>query len=137
MDSMDPAEHDTEATIILPPDVALRLSQDQAKRWKWVAIPCFLFLMLNLTLDVWGRVDRGKQLNGIEHTVDILEKATGPESQEAQARVVRDLVIAVDCNQRATIQEFADELEDQGIIGDVTLLPLTCTDAESSTNPNE
>lgn len=84
----------------------------QVRRWKMVWAVTFLSLVLSMAGGSYGilrMIDLGKDTN---RSVEILEKATGPESQEAQAQVVQNLVITIDCNNREAIQELIDQLPD-------------------------
>lgn len=81
------------------------LYQEQAGRWRRIAIMLGVFGIISLSMNAWT-------MKEMQHTVDILEDATGPEAQAQQAEVVERLVIAVDCNVREAIQELVNQVAD-------------------------
>lgn len=116
-------EHELKVDVVevpVPPTVA-ELYQVQVKRWKVAAIVLFIGLTIQLVLNIWT-------VDSLIYTVDTLEDATGPEARQQQARVVNELVITVDCNNRDALQEFSDELVKQRIIGQITVVTPECSD---------
>lgn len=101
--------------------------QRQVKRWRNLFVMTFLSLMVSLGWGVYVGLKVIGTAEDTNHTVEILEKATGPDAQEAQGEVVRSLVITIDCNTRQAIQSLVDQLQLQG---DVTIITPECKETE-------
>jgi len=60
-------------------------------------------------------------LNDVDETVTVIRSVTSPAAQEEQQQRTEQIVVLIDCNNRAAIQELTDELVRQGLIQSVNV----------------
>lgn len=118
----------------VPPFEAKEMYQNQVKRWRnaWVAtfvafcVTLIFFLMIRADLGRAAR-QRDGEIAQLTTAVSILEGATGPEAQEQQGRVIENLIITIDCNNREAIQELIDQLDAQlNLVGEIQVVTPEC-----------
>lgn len=79
--------------------------------------------------------ERGHQLNKVERAVQILEDQTSPEAQQARDRAVENLIVTVDCNHREALQTLIDQINNDGRLGQITLVGPECAPEQESLQP--
>ena len=99
------------------------LYQSQIKRWRTFALLLGINLIALFSFVIWGIISIRDVSTDTNKSVVILERATGPESQANQAKVVDDLVIRIDCSVRTAISELLVQLNTS-----VTIVTDNCPD---------
>jgi heme exporter protein D len=75
----------------------------QISNWKRVTLMLAAALIVMASLGVYSITQNRR-------TLQILEKATGPEAQEQQGQVVEGLVFRIECDHREVLQQVLDEM---------------------------
>lgn len=103
--------------------------KSQGTKWRNLAIASVLLAFIAvgaLLVDRYFDQQRDSRLETLaeenHQSLEILERATGPEASQAQKDTLDKFLVAVDCSNRTAIQELADELVKQGLIKPVNVV---------------
>jgi hypothetical protein len=94
----------------------------------YTAFVLFFSLGVGTVLQIHeNNVKRDQQIADLKAIAEDIDAATSPEAQANQAKVVQNLVVQIDCNQRDALQEVIDGLRENRVLSaPITVLTPEC-----------
>lgn len=93
-----------------------------------IVTPIFVLLCISVALNAIGLLGIGVLANDTNTVVEDIERQSSPEAQAAEEEFINSILLRVECNERAVLQETFDDLAASGVIpeGSVTVLDDNC-----------
>ena len=91
---------------------AKELYEEQIARWRRTAFVLFIGCMVLAVFIVWSQITLLHVVDDTSNSVEILERATGPEAQASQGKVLDDLVFRIDCRVRYAIDDLLEQFDE-------------------------
>lgn len=83
------------------------------------AIGLFVSQLINSGVDIWVEINRQESRDDIRATLALIEDQTSPEAQERNQATINEVILRVDCNSRAAIEEALIEFDvDAELVGE-------------------